>query len=310
MTKTKIFLLVSSVVIVALVVSLPRQEPYALVDLVETKNDDESQAFIAFATATAKQAGGRLVVANKVILPMVTPDQGSAAADAATRLLVITQYPTVEASELALAERPNSHQQHNQGLRTYAAQTVGVIQSLIGKTLPSTLGLWREGAVPSSYEASEVKALISDTHILQGATDHGIYNPAWNEIISQRGDQPVWMLNFLEFNDQADYGADPHQVAPAEPITGAAAYALYGQGMIGTLAAIDGRVGWSSIATPAVANADDGEWHQIVIAVYPSIMVMMTMLAHPEYKAAHVHRPAGLARTRLMVTFPIESSNN
>jgi hypothetical protein len=90
MTKTKVFLLVSSVVIVALAVTLTRQDPYALVDLVETKNDDESQAFIAFATTTAKQSGGRLVVANKVILPMVIPDQRSAAADAATRLLVIT----------------------------------------------------------------------------------------------------------------------------------------------------------------------------------------------------------------------------
>jgi hypothetical protein len=178
------------------------------------------------------------------------------------------------------------------------------------KILPFTLSLWREEALPLSQETIKVKALISEAHILQGATDHGVYNPAWGKIISQRGNQPVWMLNFLEFKGQADYGADPHQVAPAEPITGQAAYTLYGQGMIGTLAAIDGRVGWSSTATPALADADDGEWHQIVIAVYPSITAMMTMLAHPEYKAAHVHRPAGLARTRLMVTFPIESNNN
>lgn len=308
MTKPKILLLISVVAIVALAVNLSRQETYALVDLVGTNTDAESQAFIAFATATAKQAGGRLVVANKVIAPMVSPDQRSAAADAATRLLVITQYPTVEASELALAERQKRNP--NQALRTYAAQPVSVIQSLFGKTLPMTLGLWSEEAVPSSQETSKVRALINEADILHGATDQGIYNPAWNEIISQRGDHPVWMLNFLEFNDQADYGADPHQVAPAEPITGEAAYTLYGQGMIGTLAAVDGRVGWSGTATPALANADDGEWHQIVIAVYPSITAMMTMLAHPQYKAAHVHRPAGLARTRLMATFPIESSNN
>ncbi len=310
MTKPKILLLISVVAIVALAVNLSRQETYALVDLVGTNTDEESQAFIAFATATAKQAGGRLVVANKVVLTLVTPDQRSAAADAATRLLVITQYPTVEASELALAERHSRNQQANQGLRTYVAQTVGVIQSLFGKTLPATLGLWREEPVPSSQETSKVRTLINEAHILHGATDRGIYNPAWNEIISQRGDHPVWMLNFLEFNEQADYGADPHQVAPAEPITGEAAYTLYGQGMIGTLAAVDGRVGWSGTATPALANADDGEWHQIVIAVYPSITAMMTMLAHPQYKAAHVHRPAGLARTRLMATFPVESGNN
>jgi hypothetical protein len=32
---------------------------------------------------------------------------------------------------------------------------------------------------------------------------------------------------------------------------------------------------------------------------------MMTMLALPKYRAAHVHRAAGLARTRLLATQPI-----
>jgi hypothetical protein len=52
-------------------------------------------------------------------------------------------------------------------------------------------------------------------------------------------------------------------------------------------------------------GTDDGKWHQVAIAVYPSPAAMMTMLALPKYRAAHVHRAAGLARTRLLATQPI-----
>ena len=310
MTKKKIILFVSSFVVVALAINLIQRKQYSLVDLVQPISDDESQAFIAFATATANELDGRIVVANKVISSMVTPDQDSATADAMTRLLVITEYPSIESSKLAIVKRHEKNHQLNLGLRTYGAEPVGIIQSLLGKALPSTLGLWRKVAVPSSNEINRVKELLNEGNILQGATDQGIYNPVWNEIMSQRGDQQVWMLNFLEFNDQANYGADPYEVASGHSITGEAAYSRYGQGMIGSLAAVGGRVGWSSKAFPELANANDGQWHQIVIAVYPSITAMLTMLAEPEYKAAHVHRVAGLARTRLMVTFPVEPRIN
>jgi uncharacterized protein (DUF1330 family) len=78
--------------------------------------------------------------------------------------------------------------------------------------------------------------------------------------------------------------------------------------MIGTLGAVGGRVGWSSRSIGQIEGTDDGKWHQIVIAVYPSPAAMMTMLAQPKYRAAHVHREAGLARTRLLATQPIEES--
>jgi hypothetical protein len=76
--------------------------------------------------------------------------------------------------------------------------------------------------------------------------------------------------------------------------------------MIGTLGAVGGRVGWSSRSIGALPRTDDGNWHQVVIAVYPSPAAMMTMLAQPKYRAAHVHREAGLARTRLLATQPMD----
>ncbi len=57
----------------------------------------------------------------------------------------------------------------------------------------------------------------------------------------------------------------------------------------------------------SLPGTDDGQWHQIVIAVYPSPVAMMTMLAQPKYRAAHLHREAGLVRTRLLATQPLEA---
>ena len=126
----------------------------------------------------------------------------------------------------------------------------------------------------------------------------------WNKLAERAGDRPIWMLNFLEFAETAVYTQDANN-APSTPISGARAYGLYGRGMIGSLAAVGGRVGWSGYASRPLAGTDDGKWHQIVIAVYPSATAMMTMLALPKYRAAHVHRVAGLARTRLLATLPI-----
>ncbi|MAV55178.1 MAG: DUF1330 domain-containing protein, partial [Phycisphaerae bacterium] len=47
-------------------------------------------------------------------------------------------------------------------------------------------------------------------------------------------------------------------------------------------------------------------WDQVAIAVYPSPAAMMTMLALPRYRAAHIHRAAALKRTRLLATQPLE----
>ena len=67
-------------------------------------------------------------------------------------------------------------------------------------------------------------------------------------------------------------------------------------------------MGWSGRTFGQLSGRDDGRWHQVAIAVYPSAAAMMTMLALPKYRAAHVHRAAALARTRLLATEPIRPS--
>ena len=159
--------------------------------------------------------------------------------------------------------------------------------------------------VPKTDDAQKLESLIDAAHILGEQPEGGIYEARWSELAERAGDRPIWMLNFLEFAETAVYGDDAQAVVPSAPISGARAYQRYGRGMIGSLAAVGGRIGWSGHSIGQLPGTDDGKWHQVAIAVYPSPAAMMTMLALPKYRAAHVHRAAGLARTRLLATQPI-----
>lgn len=85
--------------------SVSPQRPVALIDLIETKTPEANAAFVTKATQIARGTGGRRVLANKAIVPMIVPDKRASKPDHATGLLVVTQYPTPEAGRIALAKR-------------------------------------------------------------------------------------------------------------------------------------------------------------------------------------------------------------
>ena len=283
----------------ALFIITQQSSRYALVDLVETKTPDEIKSFVRKTTNLAEGKGGHLVLAHNMLPPVVIPDQRAADADRATNLLVITEYPTREAGEAALAARHNWAEQHV--YRTYATQPAQAIELKFVRTIMSVLELFSSVEVPKGNDKQQIESLIETSHIVQGG---GIYKGNWTEQLKLSNNQPVWMLNFLEYTQEANY--EPHaEYDPAEPISGARAYGEYAKKMGPSLAAVGGRVAWRSTALDPLPDTDDGQWHEIAIASYPSIQALMTMYAQPAYRAAHVHRLAGLARTRLVATQPV-----
>jgi len=280
----------------------PPLVPVALIDLVETETPEANRTFVTLLTQLAEEVGGRRVLANEVILPMIVSDERASKADHATRLLVVTLYPRTQACQIALADRKDREPDlFTESIRTYVAGPARRIESLVGRTLPFSLGLLGRKPVPMIDDAKKLESLIDAALILGEQPDEA----RWTELAERVGDRPIWMLNFLEFAETAVYGDDAQDVAPSTPISGARAYGLYGRGMIGSLGAVGGRVGWSGHPIGQLPGTDDGKWNQVAIAVYPSPAAMMTMLALPKYRAAHVHRAAGLARTRLLATQPI-----
>ena len=276
-----------------------RPKPYALLDLVEAKMPAVQRDFVTKATQLANDVGGRLALANKVLPPMFIPDERALEADRATDLLVITWYPTTEAGEAAFAARKEWADQFAH--RTYATQPIMPFVLKINNAMLFTLGLFNRAAASMYEDQQQNQSLIATADIVLGV---GIYEGNWTEQLELSNNQPIWMLNFLEYTEEANFEVDAEH-APAEPISGAEAYAEYGDRMATSLASVGGRIVWRSTAPKQLSGTDDGQWHEIAIATYPSTQALMTMYAKPAYRAAHVYRKAGLARTRLVATQPI-----
>ena len=276
-----------------------RSKPYALLDLVEAKTPALQLDFIRKATQLANDVGGRLALANKVLPPLFVPDERVIEADRATDLLVITWYPKTEAGEAAFSARKEWADQFI--YRTYATQPIMPFVLKINNAVLFTLGLLNRAAISRYEDQEQIQSLIATADIVQGV---GIFDGNWTKQLELSNNQPIWMLNFLEYAEEANFEADA-EYALAVPISGAKAYAEYSGRMATSLASVGGRIAWRSSAAKQLSGTDDGQWHEIAIATYPSIQALLTMYARPAYRAAHVYRNAGLARTRLVATQPI-----
>ncbi len=289
--------------------SIPPLVRVALVDLVETKSPEASRAFVTLVTRLATEVGGRRVIANETLVPMTIPDQNSTTPDTATRLLVVTEYPTTQACLIALAKRKEwGPEMFTEAVRTYAARPWSRVQAATIRTIMKTLSFVGSASVPriDTIDGAEIlENLVRTSAIHDELPDIGIEDQRWSELALRAGDRPIWMLNFLSFRTTAIYPDREADVTGGSAISGARAYARYGQGLVRPLTRVGGHIAWTSRSIGLLPDTSDGDWDQIAIAFYPSTAAMLTMLGDPTYKAAHIHRAAGLARTRLLATQPL-----
>ena len=108
--------------------------------------------------------------------------------------------------------------------------------------------------------------------------------------IGKGDDQPIYMLNLLKFKEKAEY-ADGRETN----LTGREAFALYGVGVVETLAEVGGSIVWGGEITGLLVGQVEELWDEVGIAMYPNGAAMLQMLASPKYQEIHVHRDAGLA---------------
>ena len=100
----------------------------------------------------------------------------------------------------------------------------------------------------------------------------------------------IYMINLLKFKERAVY-ADGREC----DLSGRDAYAIYGAGVVETLADVGGRVVFAGRASGLLIGEMDELWDEIAIAEYPSPAAMIEMIGSEKYQAIHVHRDAGLA---------------
>jgi hypothetical protein len=111
-------------------------------------------------------------------------------------------------------------------------------------------------------------------------------------------DGPVTMVNLLKFRDRARY---PEGSGEA-PCSGAEAYDRYERAFAGNPAGqaeilFQGPVNQVFIGKSGSPEVD---WDKVLIVRYPSRRHFLAMMADADYRAALVHRYAGLERTVLL----------
>ena len=117
-------------------------------------------------------------------------------------------------------------------------------------------------------------------------------------------DEPIHMLNLLQYRDQADYPAG-HDHA-GKGWTGRRAYEEYGKTSGPIFRRVGGTIVWRGTYQTVVTGPDAMHWHDGFIASYPSAAAFFEMIKDAEYQAAVVNRTAALSDSRLVRFSPSE----
>jgi len=98
------------------------------------------------------------------------------------------------------------------------------------------------------------------------------------------------MVNLLKFKPRADYadGTDGH-------LTGAEAYARYGEEVRKLVEGLGGRVRYSGAVTGLLLGQVEELWDAVALAEYPSLAAFRAMATSSQMQAIEHHRKAGLA---------------
>ena len=110
---------------------------------------------------------------------------------------------------------------------------------------------------------------------------------------------PVHMLNLLRFRARADYSANP-ELAPAEPISGAEAYALYAAGIKPLLTASGGAVVFEGAGGGWFIGPEAERWDRVLLVRQASLASFLAFASDPAAQAMQGHRTAALEDSRLL----------
>lgn len=118
-------------------------------------------------------------------------------------------------------------------------------------------------------------------------------------VLGQGIEGPVTMLNLLRFNAIADYSASP-DLAPSEPITGAAAYRRYIDGASAVVASAGGEVTLLGVGGAFIIGPLDEHWDAVLIVKQESLEAFGKFTSDPAYLAVAGHRTAALEDSRIL----------
>ncbi|MBI3650025.1 MAG: DUF1330 domain-containing protein [Acidobacteria bacterium] len=119
----------------------------------------------------------------------------------------------------------------------------------------------------------------------------------------------VVMLNLLRFREFADYSATP-DLAPAEAISGKAAYQLYIEHTLPHLEKSGGEVIFMGAGGNFLIGPTDERWDAVMLVRQRSVKDFMAFASNAEYMQGVGHRVAALEDSRLLPLMEGEASRN
>jgi uncharacterized protein (DUF1330 family) len=106
------------------------------------------------------------------------------------------------------------------------------------------------------------------------------------ELLRGPADTPVVMINLLRFKRDTD--------APDQGLSGAEAYARYGEQMRPFIESQGGRLIWSGRVDSFVIGDTEERFDLVALVEYPSRQAFVRIVSDPRVEAFAVHRKAGL----------------
>jgi uncharacterized protein (DUF1330 family) len=116
----------------------------------------------------------------------------------------------------------------------------------------------------------------------------------WASILSRDPDEPVTLINFFKFRDDADYGE------AVSGTSGKAAFDKYAAVSIPTMERVGGKF---LLVAPFEASliGENEEWDLVAIGSYPNQLAFLDLYQDAAYREAFKHRTAACARQKVLI---------
>ncbi len=109
----------------------------------------------------------------------------------------------------------------------------------------------------------------------------------------------VIMLNLLRFREVADYSATP-ELAPVEPISGAAAFQKYIEHTLPYLRETGGDLMFLGKGGPFLIGPEAERWDLVMLVRQASMQSFLAFSSHEPYLGGIGHRTAAIEDSRLL----------
>ena len=109
---------------------------------------------------------------------------------------------------------------------------------------------------------------------------------------------PVTVVNLFKVRDVATYPADD----PKDGVSGLEAMLAYAAVSADRLRAVGGRFLSQGLVVGSLWGGDGVDWDLVVVAEYPGVDAIRSLLDDPVYLEAYEHRRAAVAQQRVIIS--------